>query len=109
MLVEGSDDDSQGEQAPYGGEDELEVELKTLQISLNSLKGLTSNKSFKVEGSLGGTEVIILVDTRATNNFISKGLVQQLNLTIDNTPQYLVEVGSGQTEKGQGICRGVDI
>ena len=34
------------------GEEELELEAKTLQLSFNSYKGLTSNKSFKVWGKI---------------------------------------------------------
>lgn len=67
------------------------LEMKALQISF----GLTSNKSFKVLGKLGGTKVVILIDIGATSNFISKSLAQQLMLTVTSTPEYTMEVGTG--------------
>ena len=76
-------------------EEHLRLEMKTLQISLHSLNGLTSNKSFKMWGRIGGKEVVMLVDTEATNNFISKILAQELKLPITSTPSYTVEVGTG--------------
>ena len=109
VLVEGSDEEHPGEGDQTTSEEEPSLELKTLEISFNSLKGLTSSKSFKVMGRLEGQEVVILVDTGATSNFISKELARQLGLTIEETPIYTVEVGTGQKERSSGVCQSVGI
>ena len=94
-LVEGSNEDSQEEKVGEMTEEGLKLEMKSLQTSLHSLKGLTSSKSFKVLGRIGGKEVVMLVDTRATNNFISSILAQELKLQVTSTLSYTVEVGNG--------------
>lgn len=109
VLVEGSDEEPLENEEPEKEKELEELELRTLQVSLNSLKGLTSSKSFKVIGSLEGKEVIILIDTGATNNFLSKNLAKQLKLPIEETPMFTVEVGNGQKEPSTGVCREVVI
>ena len=52
VLMERSDEESQDEIEVEAGEEEKELEMRTLQIPFNSLKGLTTNKSSKVMGSL---------------------------------------------------------
>ncbi|KAJ1413345.1 Chromo-like domain superfamily [Sesbania bispinosa] len=87
----------------------LELEHKTLQLSLKSKEGLTSRKSFKIKGTIGGREVLILIDSGATGNFISQPLVAELQLQVTKTPEYTVEMGNGQKEKNKGICKAVQI
>ena len=73
MLVKGLD-----EEIPAEKEDSVKeaqaLEMCSLHISFNSLKGFTSNKSLKVLGKLGGREVVTLIDNGATSNFTSKSL-----------------------------------
>lgn len=60
-----------GEEEPEQGEAELEMEAKILQLSLRSKEGLTSNRSFKVQGRIHQRPVLILIDSGALSNFIS--------------------------------------
>ncbi|CAJ2644108.1 unnamed protein product [Trifolium pratense] len=80
---------------------EVEVELKTLKLSLHSKEGLTSNKSFKVWVMIGNRRVLTLIDSGATSNFIATRLVEELGLNLKNTPIYVVEVGNGEKVKNQ--------
>ena len=110
VLMKDSDEDP-SEEGEESKEEEVDfrVELRTLQIPFNNLKGLTTHKSFKVVGKSRGQEVVILVDTRATNNFISKGLALKMGLAIEDTPLSKVEVRIGQNEPSQGLCKGVSM
>lgn len=84
VLIEGS----QEEASRSSEEEEDKVEPmtnKVLQISLKGKEGLTSNRSFKVEGMIRRKKVLILVDCGASANFISKELVKQLNLNVHDT------------------------
>lgn len=109
VLVEGSDEELLEGPEPQKEEETEELELRTLQVSFHSLKGLNSNKSFKVVGKLGGKKVIILIDIGATSNFLSRKLAQQSDLQIEDTPMYTVEVGNGQKESSKGVCKDVVI
>lgn len=105
LLCEGDGgEDSEEEEE---GEEEIAVEMKTLQLSLKSKEGLTSNKSFKLWGQLQGKDVLILVDSGASSNFISPHLVQTLALKVHTTPAYTVELGSGDRVRNQGVCKKV--
>ncbi|KAJ1416998.1 Retrotransposon gag domain [Sesbania bispinosa] len=114
VLVEGQEDGEPAETEEDGDPAEteepiLELENKTLQLSLKSKEGLTSRKSFKIKGTIGGREVLILIDSGATGNFISQPLVAELQLQVTKTPEYTVEMGNGQKEKNKGICKAVQI
>ena len=67
----------------------------TMQLSFLSFKGWTSNKSIKVWGEILGKPMIILIDSRATYNFLSKTIVEELKQEI---AKYTMEVGNGQLE-----------
>lgn len=76
--------DDEGEEAAELTEHEIEeeavatVEIKTLQLSLKSKEGLTTNQSFKVWGIINGRRVLILIDSGASSNFIFYKLVEEL-------------------------------
>ncbi|RVW44750.1 hypothetical protein CK203_081863 [Vitis vinifera] len=79
------------------------IELKdAMELSLNSVVGLTTPGTMKIKGTIGSKEVIILVDSGATHNFLSLELVQQLALPLTTTT-------TGISVKGKGMCRGVCI
>lgn len=103
--------DSGGEEEELAREEEeqVDMEVKTLELSLNSKVGLTSNRSFKTWGQIGGREVLVLVDCGATSNFISKKIVGELKLKVSDTPEFVVEVGTGDKVKNRGICKHVDL
>ena len=103
LLVEEDEEEQEG-----GGEDGVEDHgeriLQHMKISLNSFVGLTSNKSFKVEGSIGERSVLILVDNGASGNFLTTQLAKELNLEVQQLPIFTIEVGNGQKERGNGVC-----
>src|ERR1044072_2000244 len=112
MLLAQEDDEEEEEPLIDGVEEEvgeLRLEGKTLQLSLQSREGLTTNQSFKVWGDIRGRAVLVLVDCGATCNFISWDLVEELGLEVEDTPMYSVEVGNGDIERNKGICKDLDL
>lgn len=81
-LVHDEDSNLEGEQAAAGEVEEAEPELPALkqvaEISLNSVTCTTSPRTLKLKGQIEEQEVVVLVDPRATHNFISQGLVLHL-------------------------------
>ncbi|PKU61643.1 RNA-directed DNA polymerase [Dendrobium catenatum] len=61
----------------------------------------------KVKGEIKDMEVVVLIDSGATHNFISTQVVDQLGIKLVDTGCYGVMMGTGKIEKGQGICREV--
>lgn len=80
---------------------------EVVELSLNSVVGLTTPRTMKVTGSLLGQAVVVLVDYGAIHNFISLGLVKKLNIPVTGTNSYGVTIGTGTTVEGGGICKGL--
>ena len=61
----------------------------------------------KVHGTLLSREVIVLVDSRASHNFIAESLISYLQLRCTPTQEFNVQVGNRDEIKGSGVCRGL--
>ena len=103
---EGEEDNSVGEVDHLEDDSTMRV-MNNMRLSLRSFVGLTSNKSFKVEGEIEGRKVVVLVDSGASRNFMTNRLARELGLDVQSIPTFTMEVGNGQREKGEGVCYGV--
>ena len=74
-----------------------------VELSLNSVVGLTALGTFKVKGTVEDREIIIMIDYGATHNFISLKLVDEQSLPTTETTSYNVIMGSGKAVQGQGM------
>ncbi|KAA0037088.1 ty3-gypsy retrotransposon protein [Cucumis melo var. makuwa] len=93
------------------GEMEIEegmVEVSPIvDLSLNSVVGLTAPGTFKIKGKVEEREVVVMIDCGATHNFISLKLVEELKVPTTETTNYGVIMGSGKAVQGKGMCTGV--
>lgn len=76
---------------------------------MNSIVGITFDKTLKIKGQIEGVGVIVLVDSRASHNFILHDLVRKLGMQIETGKKFGVMVGNGVTVKGEGVCRAVPL
>ena len=79
-----------------GSPEGAELEAQIVEVSLNSVVDLTSPKTMKLLGSVLEREVVVLIDSGATHNFITADLVSALQLPVSQTEQYGVQMGTGQ-------------
>lgn len=77
------------------------------EISLNSVMGISSPKTLKMEGSINGESVIVMVDPGATHNFISLDTVARLQIPITPSKTFEVSLGTGAEVQGRGECKSV--
>lgn len=49
-----------------------EIAMEIVNLSLNSLAGLSSSKMIKIKGEIKGHRVVVLINGGATHNFISE-------------------------------------
>lgn len=89
--------------------EDTEIEPEIVELSMNSVVGLSSPWTMKLEGKIKGQRVIILIDSGASHNFISTKLVQKLSLTLQGKTGYRVLMGVGIAVKGEGICKGLKL
>ncbi|KAL5573444.1 hypothetical protein UlMin_023041 [Ulmus minor] len=69
---------------------------QVVEVSLNSVVGLTTPKTIKLKGMIG-----------ATHNFISLDLVNRIQIPVVKTEVYEVTMGTVTAVCGEGLCRGV--
>ena len=72
-------------------EPELEPE-----ITLYALTGWTSPKTMHITVRMDPHEVVVLVNSRSTHNFISDHLANMLRLPIVPTEAFSVQVANGE-------------
>lgn len=77
---------------------------KTLRLSMFTLAGLTTKKSWKVWGHIGDEKVIFMLDCGASHNFLAQELIGRCGLKSVATPTYVVEIGDGRRLRCQGKC-----
>lgn len=63
----------------------------------------------KLQGWVKGKQVLVLIDSGASHNFISTRLVEELGLTVEETPSYKVCLGDGQRKTTQGCCSDIPL
>lgn len=97
------------EEEPRETEEEDEVEAVVAEVSMNSVVGLSSSRTMKLRGELGGETVIVLIDSGASHNFVSERMATKLGLVAQNTTKYGVMVAGGVKVHGRGIITGVEL
>lgn len=78
-----------------------------VELSLNSVVGLTAPRTMKLKELIKGVEVVILIDSGVSHNFSSMEFVKKLGLGLYAIGGCGVVMGTGLTVKGEGVCRRV--
>ncbi|GKB34928.1 putative mitochondrial protein [Tanacetum coccineum] len=86
--------------------DASHVHLDTVEVSLNLVIGFTSPRTMKIRGSIGGLDVVVLIDCGATHNFISHRVMEKLALMVSGTTSVGVMLGIKKFEQCLGLCKG---
>lgn len=86
-----------------------EVEAMVVEISINSVVGLTSPRTMKLRATLFREDVIVLIDSGASHNFVSEKLIQKLGLRPSATAAYGVLVAGGVKVTGKGVLNDVEL
>ena len=89
--------------------DNEEWEMVCRVVELNELRtnGRIYGKTMKLEGELKGVPILLLIDSGASHNYITRELVTALNLPITETKEYVVSLGDGSKRSSQGKCQGL--
>lgn len=79
-------------------EPELEPE-----VTLHALTGWITPRTTRMTATMGSHEVMVLIDSGSTHNFISDHLASTLRLLVVPTEPFIVRVANGEQLKCQGI------
>ncbi|KZV44098.1 hypothetical protein F511_10769 [Dorcoceras hygrometricum] len=99
FLVEDDDEEpvelEQDSCDPVCGPEPVSHECNTLELPLFSIGGITQPQTMKLLGRVAGNEVVVMMDSGASHNFVSRELVKHLKLHVDDTVKFGVCLGDG--------------
>ena len=88
-------------------EEKITYGPKTATLCVSSLVGFCSPPSMKVRGQIESQEVIVLIESIASHNFITKNLVSKLHLRCTPTQEFGVQMGNGDETITSEVCQGL--
>lgn len=83
--------------------------LENAKITLRSILGFSAKGTMKLKGTVKDKEVLVLIDSSATHNFIHQRIVNELELPISGKMKFGVVIGNGTELRGQGVCRSIEV
>ena len=107
LLVE-EEDTERGPEPDEWEQDQLALN-DAAGLSLNSVVGISTPKTMKLQVRVDSQEVVVLIDCGASLNFISMDLVDKLGMPSVGTHCFGVLMGTGLSIKGVGLCQGVEL
>uniref|UniRef100_A0A803P3U7 Uncharacterized protein n=1 Tax=Cannabis sativa TaxID=3483 RepID=A0A803P3U7_CANSA len=106
MILENIDNVISDHESEEDKKEKVELEstelLDNVSVSFQSVAGLSNNSTMKLKGHLGSTTIVILIDSGATHNFISKSLVATMAIPVTKTKEYGVTMGNDNSLKCEG-------
>lgn len=85
------------------------VNLEEPKISLVAIAGTPTIRSMRLVGSIMGEQMVILVDSDSSHNFIDLALIPKLKLPVDSSINLRVKVANGQCLKSGRLCRTMNL
>lgn len=68
-----------------------------MKLSVQAVTGTSSKESIKLQGMVGKRQLLILVDSGSSTNFIKVDLVKDLQCPTEEIPAATVTVANGGT------------
>lgn len=87
----------------------VEYRDEPVEVSLNSVVGLSNPKTMKLIGKIADKEVVVMIDPGATHNFVSLKAVEELAIPVAASGGFGVSLGNGDAVEGSGMCKGVSL
>ena len=82
-------------QAKEDSDTASETEETVMKLSIQAVSGTSCKESIKLQGMIGKTHLLILIDSGSSNNFISEKLVEKLQCPVEQLNPATVRVAGG--------------
>ncbi|XP_061357767.1 uncharacterized protein LOC133302059 [Gastrolobium bilobum] len=79
------------------------------EISFNALFGHQSSNSFRLQGTIYGQPVQLLIDGGSTHNFITSRMASHFHLTLHVISPFKVRVGNGDALLCSASCNSIPV
>jgi hypothetical protein len=93
------------EEVEVESEEEKEVECKLMGV----LGSMGESRTMKVEGKIQNVDLLLLIDSGASHNFISPKVTTALGLVITLTAAKSIKLGDGHRVTTRGVYKGVNL
>ncbi|KAD4385749.1 hypothetical protein E3N88_25918 [Mikania micrantha] len=77
------------------------------EISLHANLGKSHTSTMKIHDTINSTEILVLIDSGSTHNFIFDNLIPELKITTKLIPSFGVQIGNGDIIRYTQIYRDV--
>lgn len=88
-------------------EDEETSETDEAEITLQALTGWDTPQTLRTPMKISGQNLVALIDSGSTHNFISEKVANRLNLQVSPTKEFNVRVADGHPLRCDGVYRAV--
>ena len=72
------------------------------EITLHALMGWTVPKTIRIAARIGAYDVVVLINSGSTHNFINERMANLLRLPVVPTESFMVRVANGENLRCQG-------
>ncbi|PNX80637.1 hypothetical protein L195_g036643, partial [Trifolium pratense] len=86
-------------------EEEVEAECKLIGV----LGSMGEYKTMKIGGKLENIDVVVLIDSGVSHNFISPNLATALGLAVKHVAERKIKLGDGHKVVSKGVCEGLSL
>ncbi|XP_057967759.1 uncharacterized protein LOC131157517 [Malania oleifera] len=103
---------NEGDEGVIKNHDELRAnpnEGNTPEITLHAMVGSISPKTMRLVGKIKGEQVVIIIDSGSTHNFVDLAVIKKLNWPFKAQGQIRVRVANGQEMTSEGRCLNLPI
>ena len=90
------------QQAEEAGPDEVHETETEPEITFHALTGWTAPKTMRVMATIESLELVVLIDSGSTHNFIGTRVARLFRLPVVPTEEFTVRVANGERLKCQG-------
>jgi hypothetical protein len=82
-----------------------EDDTPDMEVSLNALTGINSANTMKLRVMVHGVQLLALVDSGSTHNFVAEEAAARVGINIIQRPGMRVAVANGDRVMSNGVCR----
>ncbi|CAM8900174.1 unnamed protein product [Rhodiola kirilowii] len=106
MLLEDDVNDSEDVEEPSNEENSRVI---VPAISYHAMQGRPVPRTLRLAADLAGRQVMVLVDSGSTHNFLQSRVARSAGLIVEATRHLSVTVGNGDELQCDGVCRDVPL
>ncbi|KAL4334964.1 hypothetical protein GQ457_07G040680 [Hibiscus cannabinus] len=112
LLMEGNEGEGELEEF-VDCEEKLDVDVQDTSgaeihvLSLQAMWGSTGYETMRILVTIQKRQLVALIDSGSTHNFLSLGVVKASGLVVEKRHQLKVTIADGSSIHTQGICREV--